>query len=511
MSDPLGLSIGTTNLVAASVGRQPVIRRSVLTLFGHAAPEVGVPTGHPGGMVLSGFVDRVGDSVPLVAADGASYPAEQLVVEALESMAALAAPTPPSGVAIAVPSYWSPAMSAALQGTLTASEILTPRGVVPRLIPDAVAALIALNANPGLDRRGVVALLDFGGAGTSITVADAASAFDVIDGTERIPEFAGDQIDQVLLGHVLDGIPGAGGDDGVDTYQTAAVGSLALLREQCRSAKERLSRQTVTELPVEQPGYRADIRVTRAELEELIARPLDGVVGALEDMLGRNNISWNDVSAVALVGGGASIPLIVQRLSERSQARVVTTPQPALDAGVGAALFAAYGPSADTATWVAAPAQVAGPPAEDPGSATFRALAWSQDDASGDDVIPYSGEDPYVPGDAYEPTETFVPDPALQDDVKPWHRLPMSVFGIAAAVALVAVGGVAIALTSVYSPDREQPRPGNVPLSSAYTPPGPAPETVTVSNQPVQPPAPAPSTAVVPPSVIVTATPPTTT
>lgn len=206
--------------------------------------------------------------------------------------------------------------------------------------------------------------------------------------------------------------------------------SLALLREQCRSAKERLSRQTVTELPVEQPGYRADIRVTRAELEELIARPLDGVVGALEDMLGRNNISWNDVSAVALVGGGASIPLIVQRLSERSQARVVTTPQPALDAGVGAALFAAYGPSADTATWVAAPAQVAGPPAEDPGSATFRALAWSQDDASGDDVIPYSGEDPYVPGDAYEPTETFVPDPALQDDVKPWHRLPMSVFGI---------------------------------------------------------------------------------
>ncbi|MDT5182858.1 MAG: hypothetical protein QOI29_1016, partial [Mycobacterium sp.] len=36
MSDPLGLSIGTTNLVAARVGNQPVMRRSVLTLFGHA-------------------------------------------------------------------------------------------------------------------------------------------------------------------------------------------------------------------------------------------------------------------------------------------------------------------------------------------------------------------------------------------------------------------------------------------------------------------------------------------
>ena len=32
MSDPLGLSIGTTNLVAARVGNQPVRRRSVLTL-----------------------------------------------------------------------------------------------------------------------------------------------------------------------------------------------------------------------------------------------------------------------------------------------------------------------------------------------------------------------------------------------------------------------------------------------------------------------------------------------
>ena len=172
----------------------------------------------------------------------------------------------------------------------------------------------------------------------------------MIGGTERIPEFAGDQIDQALLSHVLDGIAGGGGDDGVDTDQTAAVGSLALLREQCRSAKERLSRQTVTELPVELPGYRADIRVTRAELEELIARPLHDVVGALEDMLGRNNISWRDLTAVALAGGGASIPLIVQRLSERSQARVVTTPQPALDAAVGAALFAAYGRGADTAT-----------------------------------------------------------------------------------------------------------------------------------------------------------------
>ena len=60
MSDPLGLSIGTTNLVAARVGDQPVTRRAVLTLPTDGAPEIGVPSGRPG-QVLSGFVERVGD------------------------------------------------------------------------------------------------------------------------------------------------------------------------------------------------------------------------------------------------------------------------------------------------------------------------------------------------------------------------------------------------------------------------------------------------------------------
>src|ERR1700687_2465934 len=83
MSDPLGLSIGTTNLVVARVGNHPVIRRSVLTLSGHAAPEVGVPSAHTDGIVLSGFVERVGDPIPLVAADGSSHPAAPLLVDAV--------------------------------------------------------------------------------------------------------------------------------------------------------------------------------------------------------------------------------------------------------------------------------------------------------------------------------------------------------------------------------------------------------------------------------------------
>ena len=111
MSDSLGLSIGMTNLVAARMGRPPVMRRSVLTVFDDRAPEVGVPAENlrepsfnQPGMVLSGFVERVGDPVPLVAADGSPHRGERVLVEALDAMARTVGGGTP--VVIAVPAHW---------------------------------------------------------------------------------------------------------------------------------------------------------------------------------------------------------------------------------------------------------------------------------------------------------------------------------------------------------------------------------------------------------------------
>ena len=410
MSDPLGLSVGTTNLVAARVGNQPVTRRSVLTLA-----QIGAP--------ISGFVERVGDRVPLVIPDGTSYLAEQLLVQALDVMVQVGGGPSPD-VAIAVPAHWGPSTTWAFRSALGNSSYLSQTNESVRLVSDAVAALTALQANPGITVNGVVALLDFGGSGTSITLADARSSFAPIDETLRYPDFSGDLIDQALLTHVLDNLAGD-----VDPAGTAAVESLTRLREECRSAKERLSADTATQLLVELRGYRADIRLTRDELEDLIRPPLDGIISALDELAERNGIAPTGLAALALVGGGASIPLVTQRLSEHTQLPVVTTPQPALNAAVGAALFAAFGADADAPTGVtgaaaaaaaeadaptgaaaaadaptgvaaaatdatAAAAAYAGPGSDAPGSATFRALAWSQEEA-GDEPVPYTGENPY--------------------------------------------------------------------------------------------------------------------
>ena len=155
------------------------------------------------------------------------------------------------------------------------------------------------------------------------------------------------------------------------------------------------------------------------------------------------------VAAVVTVGGGASIPLMTQRLSEHSRAPVVTTPQPALDAAVGAALIAAYGSAADAQTGVA--------PRPPVGRRADRRARFGHLPRVGvvagrrrrDEPVPYTGEDSYdTDVTPARPPVQYVPPTGPIEEPRTWQRLPQLVFGLAAAVALIAVGGVAIALTS---------------------------------------------------------------
>ena len=142
------------------------------------------------------------------------------------------------------------------------------------LISDAAAALTALQAEPGLPTRGVVALCDFGGTGTSITLADAADGYRPIGTTVRHADLSGELIDRALLAHVIADLSITGT---ADVTGTAAIGSLHRLRAQCRGAKERLSRGAVTTLFADVPGYRGDVRLTRPELDAEIRQPVDGL------------------------------------------------------------------------------------------------------------------------------------------------------------------------------------------------------------------------------------------
>ena len=138
MTEPLGLSIGTTNLVAARVGRPPVTRRSILNLFAGQAPEVGAPeeiSGNQPGVVLTGFVDRVGDPVPLVAADGSAHRGEQVLAEPPSTRRVIAARASASTCSprCALP-------SAAIRGTGSPTRSTKPVSTTPDAEPAGISS-----------------------------------------------------------------------------------------------------------------------------------------------------------------------------------------------------------------------------------------------------------------------------------------------------------------------------------------------------------------------------------
>ncbi|MGA8332854.1 MAG: Hsp70 family protein, partial [Mycobacterium sp.] len=326
----LGLSIGATNLAAVTADRA-ITRKPVLTLFRRRPPEVGIPAENPKlnepGLVINDFVDQVGGSAGIAAADGTMHRSETLVADALRALAHTATDVGalPDTVAVTYPAHWNSAAVDVLRVALNrVSEWSRGRLL---LLPDSAAALFALQANPGVPNQGTVAVCDFGGSGTTLTLVDAENGYEAVAPAVRHAEFSGDRIDQALLTHVVADLSSAGS---LDTAATSAVGSLNRLRTACRYAKERLSSTMATELTGDVLGSQGEIRLTRDDLDDAIRDSLEGFATFFHEVLQRNGIRQEDLVAIASVGGGANIPLITTTLSQQFGALVITAPRPHL-------------------------------------------------------------------------------------------------------------------------------------------------------------------------------------
>ena len=483
MSSSLGLSLGAANLVAARAGSAPVARASVLTVYDQRPSEVGLPDETPNltepGLVMRGFIERVGERAPLVAPDGTKYLGAALTVEALEAMARTVGHGTP--ITIAVPAYWSEGQIAALREEFFAQPGLAPGGVPPVLISDATAAMAALHTQPGFPTDGVVALCDFGASGTSVSLINARSNSQPIGPPLRYTEFSGDAIDQLILNHLHLAAP--------------------QLRE-CQRAKEQLSTATVTTIAPSATGSGDAIQLSRTEFEQLVSGPLDRFLGTIEETLQRNNIPRSALAAVAIVGGGASIPFITTHLGGRLQVPIITTPDAKFSAAVGAAALGQRRSSAAVPTtaspMIENPTEMVGTAWADMTQAVPAAksgdegppLAWSED-ADADDPVPYTGPE-HTGGYVREATAFDDADDELyatEAERLPWYKRTALILILAGAVAAI-LAAVVLALTL----GRDKPNP----IQPAPPPP---PETVTVT-------APPPSDTTQPPVVTTTAPPP---
>ena len=530
----LGISVGATNLAAVTADRA-VTRKPVLTLYRQRPPEVGVPSENPKlnepGLVITDFVDRVGDPAGIAAADSTTHRSETLIADALRALAYAATDgrALPDAVAVTHPAHWDPAAVNSMRLALSrVSEWSRGRLV---LLPDSEAALFALDANPGVPNSGIVAVCDFGGSGTTLSLVDAADRYRAVTHAVRHTEFSGDRLDQALLTHVINDLSTGGS---FDTSATSAIGSLKQLRTACRYAKEQLSSANATALTADVPGYSGEIRLTRDDLEDAIRQPLDSFIGFFHDVLQLNGIRLEDLAAVASVGGGASIPFVTRTLSEQSGALVISAPRPHLTAAVGAALRAARGPG-DAATALAPTAlgsvseatSISEIPVE---AAATPALAWSE---AGDD----SGIMPIRPGE-YDDEYEKVPrggltssrpraqmDPAAEPDVigayaDAWYRRPL-VVAVGTALAVLAIGaGVLITLrhTSGGAPSTPSPSVSTTAPPSSETTGSQEPGTNPPSSSATDTSTPAPTSSETPstttteaPTTTTTTAPPSTT
>lgn len=485
----LGLSIGATNLAAVTADNA-VTRKPVLTLYPDRPAEIGIPAENPRlqgpGVVITGFVNRVGDPRGVVAVDGSVHRSEVLVADALRALAyaATAGRPLPDDVAVTYPAHWESHAVEALGAALSEIPEWSRRARPILLIPDAAATLLAVRTSPGIPPRGTVAVCDFGGSGTNITLMHADGDYRALAPTVRHRDFSGDLIDQALLGAAIANMPTTGAFPSGD----AAIGSLSRLRSACRIAKEQLSSGTVATLTDGLTGTRGEVRLSRHELDDAIRPSLNGVISALDEALARNGI--RDLVAVVSTGGGANLPTVTTALSQHFRVPVATTPRPQLTAAVGAALRVAQGPG-DAGSTLSAPAAPAAPAT--PATLSAPARAWS---ATGHNSrvtgAGYSGPDPDAATGAAVaatgPAEAAPESVKRERLVSRWHLLPAAAIIITVAAVLLVGTAVAIGLTA------QNKSATTTTLSTTPAAPPPAPNSATAEPAP-PPDVPVPSTS----------------
>jgi molecular chaperone DnaK len=293
------------------------------------------------------LVARVGDPVP-VHAGGRAAPAAELLADVVQHVRVLAAERegrPDAWTVVTVPPSWAGHRCATLAAALTAAG-------VPRfsLLSSAVAAVAAHVAAGDLAPEPTVAVYDLGAGSLDTAVVgpnrDRPLAHLAVP-PAPLP-WGGRDVDDVVLAHVLDCLDAPPGDG-------------RALRAACRAAKEALSTATVVRIATDGPD--GPIRLTREELDEVLAGPVRGAAEALAATVAAAGLDPADLDAVVLAGGGVRVPLVAEVLSDELGRPLIVGGDPALTPALGAATLAAEALAAEA---LPGEAPAAAPPTEPP-------------------------------------------------------------------------------------------------------------------------------------------------
>jgi hypothetical protein len=170
-------------------------------------------------------------------------------------------------------------------------------------------------------------------------------------------------IDEAVFAHVRRTVGESAFD--IDLDDEAVVAALHQLRRDCVLAKEALSYDTETSIPVNLPGTHTIVRLTRGELEEMIRPLLAETISAFRRALSSSGCSAADLSGVLLAGGSSRIPLVAELLSADLGRSVAVNAHPKHIVALGAAM------RAGTPAGAAVAAVVVSTPVDEPAADRF--------------------------------------------------------------------------------------------------------------------------------------------
>jgi len=366
----LGVDLGTTFTAAAvddgsgprivGLGNRALTVPSVLFLehdgtflCGEAAERRGAR--EPDRLVRQ-FKRRIGDPVPIVVA-GRPYSPEALTARLLRWVLTSTMEReggPPELVVLTHPANWGGYRRELFSHAITLADV--PDSFTSTE-PEAAATQYAAHTHlfPG-DK---IAVYDLGGATLDVCVLEKqARGFRMIGQPDGIEHLGGIDFDEAVLQHVLRSVDPE--RNSMDSAAPLVTDPLTRLRRDCAQAKEALSTDVETVVPVSLPGLTTTVTLTRTELESLIGASLEDTMLAMRQALRSADTTPEQLEAILLVGGSSRIPLVSRLLQEHFSTPTALHVHPKYEVALGASRL---GPVAtQTMHQPSAPAERAQPP-----------------------------------------------------------------------------------------------------------------------------------------------------
>lgn len=397
----LGIDLGTS-FTAATIGRAGSMATAALEagcaivpsavyigtdgerLYGSAAAE---RSASDPGRVLRGFVRRIGDQTPMLPGERTVSSAHRLAADFVNWIVAQASEQEgarPAAVAVTHPGTWGPHKRELLLSALTSAGVPNPT-----LVAEPVAAAIGGTATAACAPGTTVAVYDLGGRtfdAALVRLGDGGT-WTMLGRPAGLPDLGGADLDDAILAHVIASLtPDAQREltaalSAENDLDEATAAGMAALRLECVRVKEALSTETTASVAVELPGATTSVRLTRSELETLVAPTLEATLDVLDAVLAGAGVKPADLHSVLVSGGSSRMPLVTQLLSRQFGVPVLSAggANPATAVAAGAVLALDTEPTRPLAAPVVldapAPAPIAQPVATSPAAAMAMAEA----------------------------------------------------------------------------------------------------------------------------------------